>query len=150
MTTQTLTPTTTKTTPTPNLSMIQAQIPTSTLTSAPTQAQITIQIPTKSASYASSAAQIMMTFRLTTPTHGRDCAYCGDPRHTRETCFKLHGYPEWWATYKDRTRRDTTNNDTGYGFHTLDKSDSTSWIIDSGATDHMTFDPDDFLNTTLP
>ncbi|CAL2226929.1 unnamed protein product [Prunus armeniaca] len=25
-----------------------------------------------------------------------------------------------------------------------------SWIIDSGATDHMTFDPDDFLNTTQP
>ena len=51
---------------------------------------------------------------------------------------------------KDRTRRDTTSNGTGYGFHTSDKSDSTSWIIDSGATDHMTFDPDDFLNTTLP
>ncbi|VVA21035.1 Hypothetical predicted protein, partial [Prunus dulcis] len=28
--------------------------------------------------------------------------------------------------------------------------DSKSWIIDSGATDHMTFDPDDFLNTTQP
>ncbi|VVA34469.1 PREDICTED: Retrovirus-related Pol poly from transposon TNT 1-94, partial [Prunus dulcis] len=28
--------------------------------------------------------------------------------------------------------------------------DSRSWIIDSGATDHMTFDPDDFLNTTQP
>ncbi|KAI5324900.1 hypothetical protein L3X38_033973 [Prunus dulcis] len=79
-----------------------------------------------------------MTSQLTTPIHERDCAYCGDPRHTRETYFKLHGYPEWWATLKDRTQPDTTHNDIGYGIHSLDKSDSMSWIIDSGATDHMT------------
>ncbi|CAL2271706.1 unnamed protein product [Prunus armeniaca] len=91
-----------------------------------------------------------MTSQLTTPTHGLDCAYCGDPRHTRETCFKLHGYPDWWATLKDRGQCNTTSNGTGYGFHTSDKIDSRSWIIDSGATDHMTFDPDDFLNTTQP
>ncbi|CAL8152273.1 unnamed protein product [Prunus armeniaca] len=91
-----------------------------------------------------------MTSRLTTPTHGPDCEYCGDPRHTRETCFKLHGYPDWWATLKDRGQRNTTSNGTGYGFHTSAKIDSRSWIIDSGATDHMTFDPDDFLNTTQP
>ncbi|CAL2264786.1 unnamed protein product [Prunus armeniaca] len=91
-----------------------------------------------------------MTSRLTTPTHGLDCEYCGDPKHTRETCFKLHGYPDWWATLKDRGQRNMTSNGTGYGFHTSAKIDSKSWIIDSGATDHMTFDPDDFLNTTQP
>ncbi|KAI5311891.1 hypothetical protein L3X38_041064 [Prunus dulcis] len=64
-------------------------------------AQIPIEIPTQPVSYASSAAQIM-TSRLTTPTHGPDCAYCGDPRHTCETCFKSHGYPNWWATLTDR------------------------------------------------
>ncbi|CAL8995096.1 unnamed protein product [Prunus brigantina] len=91
-----------------------------------------------------------MTSRLTTPTYGPDCEYCGDPRHTRETCFKLHGYPDWWATLQDRGQRNTTSNGTGYGFHTSAKIDSKGWIIDSGATDHMTFDPDDFLNTTQP
>ena len=25
------------------------------------------------------------------------CSYCGNMKHTRETCFKLHGYPEWWT-----------------------------------------------------
>ncbi|KAJ7971594.1 UBN2_3 domain-containing protein [Quillaja saponaria] len=25
---------------------------------------------------------------------GSGCTYCGNPKHTRETCFKLHGYPE--------------------------------------------------------
>ncbi|CAL9028855.1 unnamed protein product [Prunus brigantina] len=138
-----MTPTSTQT---PNLSLIQTSIPTSTLTPASTQAQIPIRIPTKPVSYTSSAAQIM-TSRLTTPTHGPDCEYCGDPRHTRETCFKLHGYPDWWAT---RGQRNTTSNGTGYGFHTSAKIDSKGWIIDSGATDHMTFDPDDFLNTTQP
>ncbi|CAL8091657.1 unnamed protein product [Prunus armeniaca] len=89
-----------------------------------------------------------MTSPLMISTHGRDCTYCGDPRHTRETCFKLHGYPKWWATLKHRTQRNTTSNGTSYGSHTSYKSDSTSWIIDSGATDHMMFDHDDFLNTT--
>ncbi|KAI5353010.1 hypothetical protein L3X38_005902 [Prunus dulcis] len=97
----------------------------------------------------SSAAQIT-TSRLMTPTHKRDCAYYGDPRHTRKTCFKLHGYPEWWATLKDRTQRNRTSNGTSYGFHTSDKIDFRNWIIDSSAIDHVTFDPDDFLNTTQP
>ena len=81
-TTPTLTPTpkTTPTptpmmTPTPNLSLIQTLIPILTPTPAPTQAQIPIPIPTQPVSYASSAAQIM-TSRLTTPTHGPDCAFC--------------------------------------------------------------------------
>ncbi|CAL2239261.1 unnamed protein product [Prunus armeniaca] len=64
--------------------------------------------------------------------------------------FKLHGYPNWWATLKDRRQCNMTSNSTGYGFHTSDKIDSRSWIIDSGATDYMMFDPDDFLNTTQP
>ncbi|KAI5318206.1 hypothetical protein L3X38_037914 [Prunus dulcis] len=91
-----------------------------------------------------------MPSQLMTPTYGRDCAYCGDLRHPHETCFKLHGYPDWWATLKDCIKPETTRNDTGYGFHASDKSDSMSWIIDSGATDYMTFDPNDFLNTTQP
>ncbi|KAI5334831.1 hypothetical protein L3X38_024964 [Prunus dulcis] len=99
-TTTTTTPTLTITliptpmmTPTLNLSLIHTPIPTSTLTPAPTQDHILIQIPTKPVSHASSAAQIM-TSRLMTSTHEPDCAYCGDPGHTRETCFKLHGYPD--------------------------------------------------------
>ena len=112
-------------TPTPNLSLIQTLIPILTSTPAPTQAQIPIPIPTQPVSYASSAA-LIMTSRLTTPTHGSDCAYCGDPRHTCETCFKSHGYPNWWATLIDRGQYNMTSNGTGYGFHTSDKIDSRS------------------------
>ncbi|KAI5338913.1 hypothetical protein L3X38_018185 [Prunus dulcis] len=97
--------------PNPNLSLIQTLILISTPTLVPTQAQIPIPIPTQPVSYASFAAQIM-TSRLTTPTHGPDCAYCGDPRHTCETCFKSHGYPNWWATLTDRGQCNMTNNGT--------------------------------------
>ncbi|KAL6336046.1 hypothetical protein AAG906_003673 [Vitis piasezkii] len=27
---------------------------------------------------------------------GNKCTHCGITKHTRETCFKLHGYPDWW------------------------------------------------------
>lgn len=28
----------------------------------------------------------------------------GHPKHTQETCFKLHGYPEWWHELKGRNK----------------------------------------------
>ncbi|KAF5477131.1 hypothetical protein F2P56_003803 [Juglans regia] len=24
------------------------------------------------------------------------CTHCDNAKHTRDTCFKLHGYPGWW------------------------------------------------------
>ena len=26
---------------------------------------------------------------------GNKCTHCGSTKHTRETCFKVHGYPDW-------------------------------------------------------
>ena len=28
------------------------------------------------------------------------CSHCGEGRHTKEECFKLHGYPPWWDELK--------------------------------------------------
>ncbi|CAL8152255.1 unnamed protein product [Prunus armeniaca] len=42
------------------------------------------------------------------------------------------------------------SSNCGYAFHTSDLRDTTGWIIDSSATDHMTFDPNDFLHTITP
>jgi hypothetical protein len=33
-------------------------------------------------------------------------------KHTRDTCFKLHGYPEWWNELKTRKQR-AVIGDTG-------------------------------------
>ncbi|KAL2512555.1 CCHC-type domain-containing protein [Abeliophyllum distichum] len=30
------------------------------------------------------------------PSDGMKCTHCGNAKHTGETCFKLHGYPDWW------------------------------------------------------
>jgi len=39
------------------------------------------------------------------------CAHCGTTKHTRETCFKLHGYPNWWDELKARKQREAATND---------------------------------------
>ena len=33
------------------------------------------------------------------------CTYCGGTRHTRNECFKLVGYPEWWPDAKKKGER---------------------------------------------
>ncbi|XP_057529718.1 uncharacterized protein LOC130808253 [Amaranthus tricolor] len=30
------------------------------------------------------------------------CSYCGGSRHTKEGCFKLIGYPEWWEEHRQQ------------------------------------------------
>ena len=30
------------------------------------------------------------------------CTHCGGTKHTKEGCFKLIGYPEWWEEHKHR------------------------------------------------
>ena len=37
------------------------------------------------------------------------CTHCGNPKHTRDTYFKLHGYPEWWEDLK-KNRTDPWTN----------------------------------------
>lgn len=46
---------------------------------------------------------------------GGKCTHCGNMKHTCETCFKLHGYPEWWNDFQARKKREGpgTNEDTG-------------------------------------
>ena len=33
------------------------------------------------------------------------CTHCGGTRHTKNECFKLVGYPEWWPDAKRRGER---------------------------------------------
>ncbi|CAL2259463.1 unnamed protein product [Prunus armeniaca] len=116
------------------------------------------------------------------PTDGSGCTHCGNPKHTRNTCFKLNGYPDWWEDLCTRKLKETISNSgcvalvstepqiaffsqvdptdspllldvsgkCSYAFHTSDLRDTTGWIIDSSATNHMTFDPNDFLHTITP
>jgi hypothetical protein len=34
------------------------------------------------------------------------CSNYGNRRHTKESCFKLNGYPDWWAELKKKKSGD--------------------------------------------
>ncbi|CAL2226849.1 unnamed protein product [Prunus armeniaca] len=117
------------------------------------------------------------------------CDHCGEKRHTIDTCWALHGVPDW-EKERRRLKKEqldskahvavaptsvadiTTGHDHltathpptltaisststppppynfGKAFHVHDTRD-TSWIIDLGVTDHMTYNSALF-STTLP
>ena len=39
---------------------------------------------------------------------GNKCTHYGSTKHTRETCFKVHGYPDWWHELQARKKRDAS------------------------------------------
>jgi hypothetical protein len=42
-----------------------------------------------------------------TQVEGGSCTHCGNMKHTKETCFKLHGYPDWWHELKTKKTRES-------------------------------------------
>ena len=93
------------------------------------------------------------------------CTHCDHTGHTKSRCYELVGYPEWWDHGRDSRKKNfkkastaaivetKTEDDsgekssalaaaTGNGGKALNISTPVSnnaWIIDSSATDHMTF-----------
>ncbi|KAL5764225.1 hypothetical protein ACOSQ2_016819 [Xanthoceras sorbifolium] len=140
---------------------------------------------TKTGSPALRSGKSNPPYKTQIQSDGGKCTHCGNTRHTRETCFKLHGYPDWWNEFQTRKKREGTGsnestsraamvnvephlsliskaespnnsmplNDQGNCGQVLlsfNHRDDGVWIIDSGATDHMTFDPTDFSQITPP
>uniref|UniRef100_A0A2N9HZW3 Integrase catalytic domain-containing protein n=1 Tax=Fagus sylvatica TaxID=28930 RepID=A0A2N9HZW3_FAGSY len=97
----------------------------------------------------------------------RMCTHCGGTGHTKSRCYELIGYPEWWDSTKAPRKRNSktnhhasvavvepshastsnpekassfiaTSGNVGKALHT--SVSHSEWIIDSGATNHMTFD----------
>ncbi|RDX86783.1 hypothetical protein CR513_31844, partial [Mucuna pruriens] len=63
---------------------------------------------------------------------GVGCTHCGNSKHTHETSFKLHIYPDYFSLL------------------CATKHDYDGWIIDLGVTDHMTYDSNNFINFKQP
>ncbi|KAJ9539522.1 hypothetical protein OSB04_032255 [Centaurea solstitialis] len=93
------------------------------------------------------------------------CTHCGEDGHSKQRCYEIIGYPDWWdfskkprkkigqasvaATAKleepptpvaAHVERNTS------GMSNTDNSKKGSWIIDTGATDHMTNDPSQLIS----
>ncbi|KAJ8622962.1 hypothetical protein MRB53_031491 [Persea americana] len=104
----------------------------------------------------------------------RSCTHCGGTGHTKSRCFDLIGYPEWWDPAKAPTKRNskspstastaavvaeltspdaaalhTSSGSPGKFFDSSTPNGTCTWIIDSGSTDHMSFDTDS-LSTLKP
>ncbi|MCI30824.1 hypothetical protein A2U01_0052035, partial [Trifolium medium] len=37
---------------------------------------------------------------------GDGCSHCGNKKHNYDTCFKVHGYPEWWNDMKAKKQKE--------------------------------------------
>ncbi|KAH7514494.1 hypothetical protein FEM48_Zijuj11G0095400 [Ziziphus jujuba var. spinosa] len=83
----------------------------------------------------------------------RKCTHCNVTGHTVDTCFQLHGYPDWHPKSKKASQVFSTakKEDTNLRVNVAITSGFTAqsgtsftgksdWIVDSSATDHMTCD----------
>ena len=52
-----------------------------------------------------------ITTKSKSQAEGGGCTHCGNIKHTRETFFKLHGYPDWWHELKEKKKRDACANE---------------------------------------
>ena len=94
------------------------------------------------------------------------CTHYNKIGHTKSRCFEIVGYPNWWDHNRDQRKKDSKKTSTvviaeiktqanvvekasalvaatDYGGKFLNTSTpviNSAWIIDSSATDHMTFD----------
>lgn len=93
----------------------------------------------------------MISQKSSTSKKDRKCTHCGGTGHIANTCFRLHGYPDWHpkgkktsqasSTAKEEETNSRGNLASGFTAKSgISFTRNSDWIIDSGATEHMTCD----------
>ena len=67
------------------------------------------------------------------------CTHCGNPKHTRETCFKIHGYLEWWKDLK-KNRETNQNRSTSRVSLATRQTTDIEFLVPSINSDEKTID----------
>ncbi|KAJ9561968.1 hypothetical protein OSB04_007128 [Centaurea solstitialis] len=97
------------------------------------------------------------------------CTHCGEEGHSKQRCYEIIGYPDWWDFTKKPRKKvsqatiaasNSEEPPTSIAAHTktVDNSgmlnnnhvQNNSWIIDTGATDHMTNDSSKLASMNPP
>ncbi|KAG5569067.1 hypothetical protein H5410_058833, partial [Solanum commersonii] len=127
----------------------------------------------KPASFPLKSGQITPKFkgRKTKFNPNVTCAYCGKLGHIMDNCHRLHGYPDDFEFTKNRNSTYHATSNAAFSNHTGDTGqeqftphfneglnpsfhasgevfNSPTWIIDSGASEHMCFDSSFFSSIT--
>ncbi|GJT36008.1 retrovirus-related pol polyprotein from transposon TNT 1-94 [Tanacetum coccineum] len=96
------------------------------------------------------------------------CTHCGEEGHSKQRCYEIIGYPEWWdfskkpqkigqATVATSASKEPspsiavhTKKFKDSGMSSTNHAVNNAWIIDTGATDHMTNDPSKLTSKCPP
>ena len=96
------------------------------------------------------------------------CTHCGEEGHSNQRCYEIIGYPEWLDFNKKPRKKvgqasvattpQVQEVSTPMAAHTSANASTTgksqphnsSWIIDTGATDHMTNSSDNLITLYPP
>ncbi|RDX99349.1 hypothetical protein CR513_17605, partial [Mucuna pruriens] len=108
---------------------------------------------------------------------GEGCTHCWNKKHTRNTCFKLHGYLGWWHDLKEKKstniaivvitkpqlslislvdrNNESINPTSDQGNQSVvlllfTHTEEEGWLVDSRDINHMTHYSNDFTNSTTP
>ena len=94
------------------------------------------------ARYSSSSSGLASSGRATSPTNSKrvTCQYCDKSGHTAKVCYKLHGYPP---------RSGSGSRPSAHHAQVAPPTANNDWILDSGASHHITHDLDQ-LHLTSP